>query len=124
MGVLEDCITPYCVYKLEFDDFAKGKRELSSGDCPHCGARCVVFCPDCDKAQVTRDYLRNGRACFYCEKELDKLAEKRRGELRIEGKRIYDFSEESHLSPREIEVVKLLARGQCNKEVAANDFPR
>jgi DNA-binding CsgD family transcriptional regulator len=120
LSPLEDCINPGCSYELTFDEHALGCGRLSTGHCPGCGGAAIFCCPSCDKLQLTRAFIRNLWTCVYCDTPLRKLTQARAEQLETEARHNKGMNSCVRLSPREIEVVKLLAEGRCNKEIAAS----
>jgi DNA-binding CsgD family transcriptional regulator len=113
---LQECTNPNCGYKLQFDDYALGKAALFFGNCPLCGAVTVVFCPACKEMGVTKSFFD---VCSCCGRSLRRLSKERRIELRDEAVRTSGAKNGRQLGPREIGVVRLLAEGRSNKEIAA-----
>jgi DNA-binding CsgD family transcriptional regulator len=113
--IMQCCEAPACEFAIDFDDVAHGKRNLSSGVCPNCGRATIYSCPYCSHVILTRDFIRASLACRYCKKTLNGLSAERRFELAIIP---VVRGQNAHLTPREIQVVKLLAAGRCNKEVS------
>src|SRR5271163_1337037 len=115
MGILEDCINPDCAYGLDFDVYALGDSPLSNGNCPICGGATILFCPACGKLQPTRYFIRNLSACSRCDGKLCEFSEHRKTILVEECAQRKALP----LGPREIEVMRLLAEGQSNKEISS-----
>jgi DNA-binding CsgD family transcriptional regulator len=115
MGILEDCINPGCAYDLEFDAYALGESPLSNGSCPICDGASILFCPACGRLQPTRYFIRNLYACSRCDGKLSEISEHRKTILLEECEQRKALP----LSPREIDVMRLLAEGQSTKEIAS-----
>jgi DNA-binding CsgD family transcriptional regulator len=114
MGILEDCINPGCAYDLDFDTYALGKNPLSNGNCPICDGPTILFCPACGRLQPTRYFIRDLYACSRCDGKLSEISDHRKTILVKECEQRKTLP----LGPREMEVMKLLAEGQSNKEIS------
>jgi DNA-binding CsgD family transcriptional regulator len=115
MGILEDCINPDCAYGLDFDAYALGNCSLSSGSCPICNGATILFCPACGRLQPTRYFIRNLYACSRCDGKLSEIS-KHRNTILVEE---CEQRKALPLGPREMQVMKLLAEGQSNKEISS-----
>jgi DNA-binding CsgD family transcriptional regulator len=118
MVTLEDCINPGCCYELDFDAYALGYRKLTTGNCPNCDGACIFFCPACGRLQPTRHFIANQNACSRCDGKLPAIAGHRKRTLVAERTRKGGTNEGTPLAPHEREVLRLLAEGRGNKEIA------
>jgi DNA-binding CsgD family transcriptional regulator len=122
---LERCINPWCKYELEFRDYATLGKSLSDGFCPLCEGHTIFGCPNCRGLDVVKHILRSEHyflrgefACRRCGSALNEVVKQQRLAMLIRARTCRNIEKCEPLSPREIEVVKLLAAGFCTKEIA------
>jgi DNA-binding CsgD family transcriptional regulator len=142
--IFEVCINQIqCAYRLDLAAYAMGDCPMSNGFCPACSAYTFFTCPNCLSIGVTKylmpkekkeeakisPYFREG-CCRECDQRVDRLAarcrlERESSQLREEAERktAQEAAQKvlinaTGLSKREIEVLKLIAVGLCNKEIS------
>ncbi len=115
--ILERCFVSWCTYEVDFNDYAFGVSLLSAGRCPKCDRATIVFCPGCQRAVLTRQYVQDRLGCRYCDGKLQDLSRQRSIMLSDAQKRNKAQQSGARLQPRELAVLKLLAEGYSNKEV-------
>jgi DNA-binding CsgD family transcriptional regulator len=116
---LQECTNPNCNYRIDFDDHVFKALPISTGNCPSCGRVTVVFCPACKQMMETTAYIDRSHVCFMCGTKLTRLCKQRRSELASERRRQRTLTLIGILSPRERIVMKMLAEGHSNKQIAS-----
>jgi DNA-binding CsgD family transcriptional regulator len=118
VATLEDCTVPGCSYRLDFDVYALGESQMSAGNCPTCGGGTNFFCPACGRLQPTRDLLAAQFACSGCDARIEEVSKHRKIVLTEDCTAKRFLMGGTRLAPREVAVLKLLAEGRSNKEIA------
>jgi DNA-binding CsgD family transcriptional regulator len=115
---LEDCINPGCSYLLDFDAYALGKSKMSAGNCPTCDGATILFCPACGRQQPTRHFIAAQFACSRCNAKLEEVSKHRKIILTENHAARKVPIGGTCLAPHEVAVLKLIAEGRSNKEIA------
>jgi DNA-binding CsgD family transcriptional regulator/RNA polymerase subunit RPABC4/transcription elongation factor Spt4 len=114
--LLERCINPWC-YELDFDDYIFENRPLSKGFCPACNAVTFLFCPACPHVDFTKNWS-SALTCSQCETNIQKVASGHRNSLAEQRAARQALIRSAGLSPRETDVLELVAAGFSNKEIS------
>lgn len=117
--LFERCIQPRCKYELDYDLYAVGKQILSAaGFCPICTAHTLIFCPACQGIDVVKYFIEQNYVCRKCDVNLAKFTGRYALKLQEKEKAVAALLKAKHLTPREIQILRLTAEGNSNKQIA------